>query len=133
MANVPTFSVIPSLRCYQLDLESPFRVCGGIATVMRPMVLKDAGGFFCARHARPGDLPISPDALFRRVCLIVEIQLAGISLLRAIAHAEAVERIERAVTAAGGVLNWHSVLSTVGRASLPAAPPQGTDVGGKGL
>jgi hypothetical protein len=56
----------------------------------------------------------------------VELYFAAVSAIESIAHAEAVERLERAVARAGGVINLHTCRSLIGRASAPGRPARRT-------
>jgi hypothetical protein len=81
-------------------------------------------GFFCELHRQPGDVPIAPPFIFRRVAVTLEVLFAGTSSNATLAQIEAVSRLEQAVQAAGGVINLHSARSTVGRYVAPASPPR---------
>src|SRR6266542_1545939 len=101
------------------------RVCGARAMWMRPPTTLAEPRFFCALHSLAGDVPVPDDALFRRVTVTLEVMLCAVSSNPGVAHAEAVEQLERVIAGAGGVVNLHACRSQLGRwAPQPAVGPQ---------
>jgi hypothetical protein len=80
----------------------------------------DAPQFFCAAHAIPTDELLTDESLFRLVSVTMEIRLCGVGETPGAAHAEALARLERALTPIGGVINLHACRSMVVRATPPA-------------
>jgi len=77
-------------------------------------------------------IPIPAGVEYRRVSVTLEILLCGAPGGAAVAHAEAVERLERAIGAVGGVNNLHAGRSQVGQSSSPVGarrPPVGRGEG----
>lgn len=129
-ADGPQFVVRPPLRCYHRLADRPGLICAELAVRFRPECNGDEGAFFCAAHARPTDTAIPDAAAFRRVSVMLEVCFSGVSLLEAVAHAEALDRLERAVAAAGGVINLHACRSVVGRLARHAQPGAAADATG---
>lgn len=75
--------------------------------------------FFCDEHRRPGVVPLSRTAPFRRVTLHLEVLIAAAELTPAAAHSEAVKTVLDAVALVGGVPNLVNITSTVGRIAVP--------------
>jgi hypothetical protein len=71
--------------------------------------------FFCAVHSQAGDEPLTDDVPFRLVSVTLDVRLAGVNHVPGFAHAEALGRLERAIAAAGGVINLHTVRSQLAR------------------
>lgn len=71
--------------------------------------------FFCAEHSQPGDEPVTDDVVFRLVSITLDVRLCGVSHVPGFAHAEALARLERAIEAAGGVINLHACRSQLAR------------------
>jgi hypothetical protein len=120
MVELEEFMLVPRLRCFEQVAIRDGGICGRPARWMRidRAVLRPT--YFCDTHRKAADEVIPADAPFRRVRLTVEVLMAGASWTPAIAHAEAVERLERVVRAGGGWLDVKMVTSTSGRASPQA-------------
>ena len=123
MSKLPIFYPAPILRCFcQLDPYT-LEVCGRPAVAVRQGPAPRLAEFVCARHARPADLPLAANEVFRRVRLSLTVDFAAVSWPPAAAHAEAVDRLNRAVLDAGGLVNLVGVTSAVGRRALKSAAP----------
>lgn len=121
LVNVPAFAVSPVLRCYHVDGMTPRIVCGAPARWREPGSHWFGDSFFCDRHRGPTDVPVVSDVAIRRVRITADVFLAGTNIRAPQAQAEAVACLERAVAAAGGILDVQGVLSTVGRIRPSAA------------
>lgn len=119
---VPEFFLSPPLRCFGPPADRVSLVCGKRACWERPPVHEVAGSFFCDEHRRPGDVPIAPDAVYRRVQVECEVFFAATSFVRGGAHSEALAQLERAVLAAGGVIAGSGVTSVTGRQAPTVGP-----------
>lgn len=84
--------------------------------------------FFCDECRRDGDEPIADSAVFRRVSVNLVVYLSATSLVPRLAQTEAVARLERAIEAAGGVVNLLQVSSAAGSLA-PHAEPAGVRAG----
>lgn len=124
--HVPTFVLCPTLRCYHVEGKSPRIVCGALARWREPGEHWFNDSFFCDLHRGPNDLVVDGDVVVRRVRITADVFLAGTNIRSPQAQTEAVARLERAVAAAGGILDVHGVLSSVGRIR-PAAASHGHD------
>ncbi len=122
MGDVPEFQIAPPLRCYYHVGDRDPRVCGAPARWIRPGRNELHDGFFCDAHRERGDAPIPPSYLFRRVAITVQVLFSGVSLIPAVAQAEALLQLEAAVGGVGGVVNLHAMTSTLGRHTAP--PPR---------
>lgn len=71
--------------------------------------------FYCVEHSRAGDEAIPDDAIFRLVAVTLEVRMCGTGRTPGIAHAEAIAQLERALEAAGGVINLHACRSLLAR------------------
>jgi hypothetical protein len=119
--NVPAFVVCPVLRCYRVTMNSPRVVCGELARWRELGRHWFDDSFFCDQHRNATDVPVVDDVAIRRVRITADVFLAGTNIRAPQAQAEAVARLERAVAAAGGILDVQGVLSTVGRIRPAAA------------
>lgn len=115
MVDVPDFAARAPIGCCYRSESRDNAVCGLQAGWTRYGVADHFPRYFCAKHRASKDVPISGAPLVRRVSVTLEVVLTGVSFLPAIAHAEAVRRLELAVASAGGVINLHAVRSVVGR------------------
>jgi hypothetical protein len=88
-----------------------------LASVQRVVEPSGAVLYFCSNHSQPSDTPIAAAPMIRRVCLTAGVFLAGTSWSARRAELEAVERLERAVVAAGGLLTLHTAHSVIGQCS----------------
>jgi hypothetical protein len=122
MPEWPELVVRPPARCFGRRADRPGRPCGRRALWMRPSKHGTENQFFCDECKRNGDEIIPPDALFRRVTVSLDIELAAADLTQAAAHAEAVARVEELVQQAGALLNLHRITSVVGRPAAQARP-----------
>lgn len=120
--TVPAFAVSPTLRCYHVEGNSIRFVCGAPARWREPGQHWFGDSFFCDVHRKPTDVLVEADVAIRRVRITCDVFLAGTNIRAPQAQAEAVARLERAIAAAGGILDVHGVLSTVGRIRAAAAP-----------
>lgn len=132
MADVPEFTVRPPLRCFGLRKDQPGVPCARPAIWQRRAVHGFEPAYFCDDCRQPTDEPIAETPVFRRVQVMCEVLFSGTSLLERTALREAVGQLERAVEAAGGVLNVHDYRSAVGRHAAPAAPRKANGGDGKG-
>lgn len=129
--ELAAFAVRPPLRCFEIvDLRTGAR-CGELAVWSRPTNGARPLGYFCSAHSFPTDEPIQDDAPFRRVGITLDVLFAGVSWDRSKAHAEAVERLEAAVQALGGVINLQTCRSQVGR--IGPVPRAGAGNGNGGI
>jgi hypothetical protein len=94
--------------------------CGAPATSKRPGSQWFAEQFFCAAHAQPIDVPIAGERVFRRVRLSADVLFAAVDANPPMAQAEALERLERAIEAVGGLLDVSRVTSGFVRWTPPA-------------
>lgn len=115
------FAMSPTLRCFGPPPNRDGLVCGRPAKWERPPRHELAGTLFCDQHRQPGDVPIAPDTIYRRVQIDAEVLFAATSLARGNAHAEALAQLERAVLLAGGLVSGSEITSVTGR----QAPPRG--------
>lgn len=120
MPDSPLFLIRPPLRCAARSSVRPGQACANRAEWQRREQLAAGAGFFCSAHRAPGDEPIAPDAPFRQVTVIADVIFAGVETDGPAAEAEALERLEHAVTEAGGTISLHSVRSVIGRQRTPA-------------
>src|ERR671918_350946 len=120
MPDVATFVAVPTLRCHELVDHSPRAVCGVKAEWMRPGSHELPVGYFCSQHRASTDVRIPESFLFRRVSVTLDVLFAGASMAQALSQAEVVDRLERVIESAGGLINLHTVTSAVGRYSPPA-------------
>jgi hypothetical protein len=120
---LPTFVIAPPLRCHHHELGSPRVICGELATRQRKSAHWFDIRYFCERHATATDAPIAGDQFFRLVRFNLDVLLAGCSIAHNIAHTEALQRLEAAIAAAGGIVDVEWVRSTFGRYS--PAPARG--------
>lgn len=115
MADTPTFYVRPRLRCHQ-ELGPPRVVfCASPARWLRSTLRDRYLGYFCDEHRLPSDVPVPDEFYFRRVRLVAEVTFAGVSLDPDWAEQEAVEQLQDAVAAAGGLVGTCVARSVVGR------------------
>ena len=89
--------------------------CGELAVVARLSPDWFAVAYFCRQHAAPGDVEIPSEHVFRRVGLHLEVYIAGAGMSDAVARAEAVHRLDRAIQAIGGVADIAAVRSVMVR------------------
>lgn len=120
MTDVARFTVAPPMRCCHFDQKSVSHICGRIATHRSSQPTPQTTGFFCEHHKRDTDVPITGPRLFRRVSFQLEVQLAGVSPIPAMAQAEALGRLEAAIEQLGGVLGVKAASSVVGLYEPPA-------------
>ena len=115
IARVPAFGVTPPPRCFTTLEGSPPRKCGELATRHRVGNSWFGDSFHCDDHAEQSDVDISDEFVIRLVRVTCDVLLAGVDEHQGIAQAEAVDRLERAVVAAGGVLDVKIATSSIGR------------------
>jgi hypothetical protein len=119
--DIRLFTVLPPLRCcFYLNLPGR-SFCGERAVLFRPTDAFGRGAFFCRAHADATDQAIVADVLVRRVRVLADAVFAGVSMVRQDAHSEAIDQLEAAIKARGGLLNLHSVTSEVGRLQAPGS------------
>ena len=128
MADVPRFAVLPPLRCCQQDPDCLSGICGELATWQRPGLARAGTAFFCDYHRNAIDVPIAGELVFRRVSITIEAVFAGTSPIPGLARTEALERLEKAVQHAGGLISIQAATDVVGR----YAPPTGGEAVGDG-
>lgn len=116
----PELVVRPPARCFGRRRELPGRPCGRRAIWMRPSKHGVEPQYFCDECKRSGDEPIAADALFRRVTVSLDIELAAADVTMSAAHAEALAVVEELVHRARGLLNLHRITSVVGRPARQA-------------
>lgn len=131
-ADVPAVSIAPPLRCYYRGENSASSICGRPAAWSRPGNHWFSTEYFCDEHRGPSDLPAPAEHVFRRVRFNVDVLVAGAHLNAPVAHVEALERIGRAVAAAGGVMEINAVTSHVVRSCPLPAPRRTIDPSGNG-
>lgn len=122
MPDVAIYMIRPPVRCFGLLKNSSRSRCGKAAEWHRQSGNGELLEFYCDDCRAPGDQPLRPDALFRRVSVFAEILFTGASTERTAAHAEVMARLESALAAIGAVLNVHGVSSNIGRTPLQARP-----------
>lgn len=118
-SDIRLFSVMPPLRCCFELQSSPRKFCGERAQWFRPADAFGRGAFFCRKHRDETDQVLGADVLVRRVRVLADAIFAGVSMVRQDAHTEALDQLEAAIAARGGLLNLHSVTSEVGRLQRP--------------
>lgn len=119
MAEFPRFTVPLIMRCHQSLGARPRVFCGEPAQWFRRAILNFPDGFFCDAHKVTTDTRI-PDSLdYRRVRVMGDLMIAGVSRLPREAELEGVKRLLEAVARAGGLLNVYRVTSHIGRYGLP--------------
>ena len=123
MGEHAKFYVRPRLRCCQPKFDPARVICGEPARWRRPAPAGTVDCYFCPEHAAHGDVPIAGVTLFRRVQIVAEVTFAGVSAMPALARAEALARLERAVEEAGGMLNLHAMTDVIG-SHEPETPRQ---------
>lgn len=123
MDDVARFQFAPPIRCCRQVPDSPFGVCGELATVRRPELGISSAAFFCGEHAQPGDVPIAGELLIRRISITMDVSFTGTSPMAAMARAEALARLETALESVGARLNLHAVTDVVGRYQHQAPRP----------
>jgi hypothetical protein len=129
--TAPAVAIAPPVRCFYRGNHGCGSVCGQLATHARPGRDWFGTEYFCEQHSVPGDAPIQPEHVFRRVRIFCDVLFAGVSTAAPMSHAEAVGRLEAAVREAGGALDVHEVRShivrTVGQlATGPQLAEQGS-------
>lgn len=115
MAKVPQFVVVPPMRCADRSPDPLSPPCARRATWERSSKSGGMSEFRCELHRRPGDVPIAPGLLFRRVSVQLEVLLAATSESPNVAHTEAVELLRGEIERIGGVVSLVSVTSLVGQ------------------
>ena len=132
MAEEREFTVEVKLRCFHREKNSGrILVCGSPASWSR-VGSTGRSEFVCDAHRAPGDEPIAYAAHVPRLCVFVELVIAGTSWHPAHAKEEAVNRLVEAVQTVGGVVNLHSVLLTTGRYLRPVPEAAANADGGRG-
>lgn len=130
MSDYPTWSVVPTIRCSQL-LKGRTRVfCGKPARWLRRGGPLFADAYFCDAHRSPVDVELVGLAQFRRVTVSAVIYLAGVAPGRSESEHEALDQLEAAVAAVGGILHVLGVTSTIGQGASQAAAPRAPAAGG---
>ena len=121
MADIPLVVVRPPLRCFSRRQDPPGEICDWEATFVRHSRAGVPPTFLCSAHSQSGDEPITDDVVFRLVSVTLEVRMCGVSHVPGFAHSEALARLERAIAAAGGVINLHACRSQLARLE-PQAP-----------
>jgi len=132
MSDCPAFLVNPLRRCFGQGENRFENICTKPAAWMRQNVHGELPAFFCDDCHRPGDEPLAPDALYRRVSVKIEVLVAGVGYTPGLAHAEAVALVERALAGTGGMLNLVAVASTIGRQAPQGATQEKPSTKGRG-
>jgi hypothetical protein len=112
--DAPVFQLIGSFRCCASRESGLVTPCGRIAGWMSRPDVRGMRLYFCHQHLRPLLEPIAGEQLVRRVSVTAEILFCGTSNAFAIAEADALAALERAVAQAGGIINLHNVRSNIG-------------------
>lgn len=121
MSDLARFRVLPPPRCAHLVGALAHETCSRIAVSMTPETTAGVHSFFCVEHRRTGCVPIAGVLQLRRVSLTAEILLAGTASAPTPCKIEALDALERAVGAAGGILGLNELACVLGA----YAPPQG--------
>jgi len=129
LEHYPECSVKPPHRCGRIVSNRPKSFCGALAAWLRAGNALFDDAYFCDAHRSVSDVPIPDTTVVNRVRLSVRVLFAGVSPLLTEARAEAVERLQRAVAAAGGVLQVEDVGSSLVR--YGPLPPVGQGNGGR--
>lgn len=108
----------PPLRCHEPIGGRLDRRCGELAVYMVLSHSEAEPLFFCHAHGAPAMMPIAGELRIRLVTLRVDVLFAGMPGGGQPAHREAFERMERAVQAAGGLLNLHDTRSELVRCNV---------------
>jgi hypothetical protein len=116
-------TVNPPLRCGYSESSSVASVCGELARWTRPADRNDRTRFFCDAHRARGDREIRSDEAYQRVTLCCDVIFAGVSMEAWVANTEALNRLEDAVRAQGGLINFHGAVCEIRHISPP--PPSG--------
>lgn len=127
VAHVPLAAIAPPLRCFEHDRSDRHVICGDAAYWRRPGSHWFDDQYFCDVHREPFDVPIVGECVVRRVRVMVDVLLSGASMTAPFAQTEALRRLERAVAAAGGLLDVKGIHSAVVRYG---APPVAASMGG---
>jgi hypothetical protein len=120
VADVPVFQVRPPLRCCRQVPDSPYGVCGELASWERSPAAGSLSSFYCDEHRAMTDRPIGGSVVFRRVSLQVEVSFAATSPTPNAAQLEAFARLEAAARAVGAIVGVHAASTLVGRYDGPA-------------
>lgn len=115
MDDAPFVVVSPSLRCGHRERGAAPTWCGRPAVCVRPGSVWELPAYRCARHATAADVPLTPIVAFRRVRLLAQVDFAAVTFAKGPAQAEAIAALDRAVTAAGGLLTNANVTSAIVR------------------
>lgn len=115
LVHYPECSVKPPHRCGHQFKSTPRIFCGAPAAWLRAgnAVFDDA--YFCDAHRGFSDVPIPETTIVNRVWLSVRVLFAGVSPLAPDARHEAVERLQAAIAAAGGVVQVEGIGSSLVR------------------
>jgi hypothetical protein len=119
LRNLPQMTFSPPARCFYRREDAGGTVCGELAAWVRPGLEWFRTLYFCDEHREPIDLEIPPVHAIRRVRINAILLFSAASLNQAIAHTEALARLEAAVHQAGGLLDVEDVASTWGKSSPP--------------
>ena len=122
MSTVPGVAIAPPPRCFSRGIDRCGPVCGELASHMRRGRDWFNTEYFCGQHAAPGDEPIPPEHIFRRVRVFCDVYFAGVAVSAPVSHTEAVARLEAAVRAAGGAIEVHEVRSHVVQSAPQTGP-----------
>jgi hypothetical protein len=129
-ANVPAVTNAPPPRCYHRREPHSSMPCGELAAVARPGRDWFSWEYFCREHASPGDVEIPAEHVFRRVGLQLEVFIAGAGASDAVARAEAIARLDRAIQTAGGVADIAAVRSVMVKSWVQPVRPEPIGVTG---
>jgi hypothetical protein len=120
--ELPSFPSSPPIRCQQILGNSPSTFCGKLARWEWLVAAGDCKYYFCDQHKHATDVPIATPAILRRIVIECRVAVLGVSVVPALAHAEALARLEAAVAALGGGLDVDRVTSALGRCAPSPAP-----------
>ena len=129
MGDVPRVLVRPPIRCCAPKQKPNSGFCGREASLLRFTPGVTLPTFFCPVHSALTDEPIPDDAIFRQVIITLEVHLCAVSQAPVMAHAEALNTLERVIKSAGGVINLHACRSQLARGEV--RPPIGAQKGGR--
>ena len=111
MPDRPTAMISMRLRCQELvDPETGGR-CGGCARWVSPDLPYQPARLLCDRHAGPGCQRVTAGQVFRRVRVIVAVDLAAAADIPATSCSEAVNLIQGCLAKLGAVTNVLGVTS----------------------
>lgn len=127
--DYPNWSVVPPPRCHRPTGPLPRKFCGELASWKVPGNAIFSDLYFCDAHKPRDCQPIDFVGVLRRVTISGVVYFAGVSRFKSQAEAEAVERLDAAVRAAGGILDVLGSYSRMGLARPVALRPEANEAG----